>query len=208
MNNPAKLYIVRHGETEMNVKGLWQGHHDSPLTENGLQQAQGLGEKLKDIEFAAAFSSDLLRAKRTAEMVKLERKIEIKATELLRERSFGVFEGKSIDQLGEEYKEMVEEYKSLSGYERYKFTFGGLLEGYDKMILRFTSFLREISLAYPNQNVLVVTHGGITRSFLGSLDPDLWHYRVGNTAYAIVLCDGSEFELVETNGLIDQRIIR
>src|SRR3989344_5835107 len=93
----AKLttfYIVRHGQTEWNTKGLLQGHGDSPLTYLGVKQAEQIRDELKSIHFDAIFSSDLLRAKRTAEIVALERKIAVKTTQALRERDFGHFEGK------------------------------------------------------------------------------------------------------------------
>ncbi|MBI2630816.1 histidine phosphatase family protein [Candidatus Nomurabacteria bacterium] len=56
--NYCTLYLVRHGETEWNVKKITQGQSESTLTENGIRQAEETAEKLKDIKFDAIFSSD------------------------------------------------------------------------------------------------------------------------------------------------------
>lgn len=61
-----KLYLIRHGQSEGNVRDLWYGHNDLPLTERGRQQAAQVGEKLKHIPLAAAYISPLQRAAETA----------------------------------------------------------------------------------------------------------------------------------------------
>src|SRR3989338_10840636 len=98
MNNFATLYIVRHGETEWNVKDRIQGHKDSPLTSQGIRQAYDVAEKLKHIQFDAIFSSDLLRVKRTVEIIRLDRKLAISTKKVLRERTDGHFDWKTIKQ--------------------------------------------------------------------------------------------------------------
>src|SRR3990167_4625255 len=89
------IYVVRHGESEWNVKGLIQGQSDSPLTQSGERQAFLLAKELKNIKFGAVFSSDLVRAKRTADMIALERSLAIQTSKALIERNFGKLEGKS-----------------------------------------------------------------------------------------------------------------
>jgi broad specificity phosphatase PhoE len=69
ITNPCTFYITRHGETVWNIQQRMQGQQDSPLTENGILQAKAAAEKLKKIHFDHAFSSDLLRARRTAEII-------------------------------------------------------------------------------------------------------------------------------------------
>ena len=80
--NYCTLYLVRHGETEWNVKKINQGQSESALTEVGIEQAKETGEKLKHIKFDAIFSSDLSRTQRTAEIIKLDRELVIKTSEL------------------------------------------------------------------------------------------------------------------------------
>ena len=65
----TQLIIVRHGQTEWNLKLIRQGHLDSPLTETGLAQARALGERLALETFTALYSSDLGRAVQTAQLI-------------------------------------------------------------------------------------------------------------------------------------------
>ena len=65
----VSFYIVRHGQTLLNGLDKAQGWADSPLTDAGTQTAVELGHKLKDIDFSAAYTSDLMRAVQTAELV-------------------------------------------------------------------------------------------------------------------------------------------
>lgn len=67
------LYIVRHGETDWNKMGKYQGITDVPLNENGLNQAKACGQALKDVKFDRILSSDLSRALVTAEVIRGER---------------------------------------------------------------------------------------------------------------------------------------
>jgi broad specificity phosphatase PhoE len=92
-----KFTIVRHGETLANQKMLLSGQHETPLSENGLLQAQAVAERLKDEKFTAAYSSDLSRAVNTKNAI-LQFHPEILKQQHghLRERSFGIFEGKEV----------------------------------------------------------------------------------------------------------------
>ena len=75
--NYCTFYIIRHGQTEWNLKKIIQGHKDSPLTKIGIRIAKQHANKLKNIHFDAVFSSDSLRAKQTADIVALKRNIAI-----------------------------------------------------------------------------------------------------------------------------------
>jgi Fructose-2,6-bisphosphatase len=166
-NNYCHIYLVRHGETDWNVKGLVQGHSDIPLNENGRWQAKELAKKLARINFAAAFSSDLIRAKKTAEIVALEKKITLKTITALRERRFGRLEGKSHKE-GEAAKELAflwSKLAKLTDEEKKKYQLEDV-ENDEELMARFIPALREIAIAYPGKNVLVVTHGGVMRAFL------------------------------------------
>ena len=82
------IYLTRHGETEWNEKKLVQGHTDIPLNKKGVEQAKQLGRELKNIHFEAVFSSDLLRAKDSAKIIVLGKRLNIVLTNALRERFF------------------------------------------------------------------------------------------------------------------------
>lgn len=89
------ILLVRHGETELNERGLLQGWRDSPLTERGIQQAQALRDRLQVEPFTHAVTSDLGRAKQTMSILLEGRQLSVFETELLRERHYGALEGTS-----------------------------------------------------------------------------------------------------------------
>ena len=69
MSEIIRITLVRHGETEWNVSGRWQGHADAPLTAHGEAQAKALGERLADEKFDSCYTSDLGRAVRTSRLI-------------------------------------------------------------------------------------------------------------------------------------------
>lgn len=92
-----KFTIVRHGETLANQKMLLSGQHETPLSDNGHKQAQAVAERLKHEKFSAAYSSDLSRAVNTKNAIlQFHPEIPRKQNGQLRERSFGIFEGKEV----------------------------------------------------------------------------------------------------------------
>lgn len=200
MKNYCTLYIVRHGQTEWNVKGLLQGHHDIPLNDTGKKQAIELGKILEKVNFAKSFSSDLLRAKETAEIVLLKKKIAVETTQLLRERYFGKFEGR-LWREDKEYQQLLKDFEKLSKEERKNRKAYPGLESDEELMNRLIPFLREVAVAYPGKNVLIATHGGVMRIFLNHLGCDLKFGSISNTAYAKILSDGVDFIVKETFGV-------
>ncbi|KAM3870095.1 putative fructose-2,6-bisphosphatase TIGAR A [Diretmus argenteus] len=97
------LTIVRHGETQYNKDGLLQGQAiDSPLSEIGLRQAEAVGQYLKDVKFSNVFVSDMLRARQTAETIMKHNcscGLEMVCDPLLKERSFGIAEGRRVQDM-------------------------------------------------------------------------------------------------------------
>lgn len=202
MNNLTTFYLVRHAETESNVSHVIQGHQDSPLTENGIKQAEELGQKLKDIKFDLVFSSDILRAKRTAEIVAKEQNLEIEASKMLRERNWGELEGKTSEHYINTYREYVD---SLSKEERFKKEIVRGFESDEKMMSRFITFLRETALANPGKNILIFSHGVILRTFLIHLGfgtyQNLQGGAIENAGYIVVESDGVDFFIKGTEGV-------
>lgn len=196
------LFIARHGETEWNVEHRLQGQKDSPLTENGLKQAEVLAQSLKNIYFDAVFSSDLLRAKRTAEIAALERKLAVETTALLREHNYDAYEGKKIDEVKEELREAFAEYEKLSDQEKFRYRLIPEGETDEEIVMRFITFLREISVTYAGKNVLVVSHGGIMSAFLVHIGfGPQEKVRIANTGYFKLRSDGIDFFIEETVGI-------
>ncbi len=165
MNKLATFYIVRHGQTAWNVAEIMQGTSDSSLTDEDIESAKKLGKNFKEIKFDLVYSSDLMRAKRTAEIILLERKLAIQTTKLLRERAYGEFEGKH----NQEYKIVNETLNKLTDEERYSFKYSKEIERDKEIVERFLTFIREVAIVNPGKTILVVSHGGIMRSVLVKL---------------------------------------
>lgn len=200
MNNLTTFYIFRHGQTEYNVQQRIQGHVDSPLTEEGIMKIKEVAEQFKDVHFDLAFSSDLLRAKRTAEIIKAERNLEIKTTEILRERYFGKYEGATFDAV-KAYDNLKDK---LEDQERYVFT-DGEVESDEQIVTRLTTFIRETAITHPGKSILVATHGSLIRVFLIRLGygtyKSLDHGAISNVAWLKLETDGVDFFLKEVEGV-------
>jgi broad specificity phosphatase PhoE len=199
------LYLVRHGQTVWNLEKRFQGHKDSPLTKEGEDQARTLGKKLNHIDFAAVFSSDLMRAKRTAEMIILEKKLAVQTSQALRERSFGRYDGKSGLEIGKIVHEELEMLNRLSEEQARELRSRSGIETNDRLMGRFINFLREISVGFTNKNVLIVTHGGVLRTFLIHIgfgdNKALPFNSIENTAVVKLLSDGVDFIVERTEGV-------
>jgi phosphoserine phosphatase len=201
MNNPTTFYIVRHGQTEWNVIDIIQGHKDSPLTEKGINDAKDTAIKFKNIKFDLIFSSDLLRAKRTAEIIALEHKLEVQTNKLLRERKFGQLEGKSK----KEFENWTKVFEELTDEERFVYKSSPDIESDEEIVNRLITFMREIAMANPNKNILAVSHGGIMRILLIHLGfasyKSVGRGAIRNGGFIKIQSDGVEFEIIEISGI-------
>ncbi len=136
----ATLLLVRHGETDWNAEGKLQGHTDRPLNDFGRQQARLLAERLEGID--AVYTSDLSRARETAEIVAGRLGLPVVVDPDLREKDWGTWEGLTSDErLGVEYE-------------------GETTEAHRERVL---AAVRRIAERHPGERVLVVTHGGSLR---------------------------------------------
>lgn len=201
----TNIYIVRHGQTRWNVKGLLQGHKDSPLTALGIKQAEQIRDEFKHIHFDAIFSSDLVRAKRTAKIIALERKIAVKTTQVLRERCFGTFEGKPFAEFNQALQKLIERYAHLTEEEHFHLKIAHDVESPAEAVARFITFLRETAVAFSEKTILVVSHGGTMRNLLIHLgfaaNQTLPAGSIENTGYIKLESDGVDFFIKETKGI-------
>lgn len=153
-----RIILVRHGETEENVKRLLQGHLNGKLTARGQQQIGLLAERLRGERLAAIYSSDLDRAIRTAQAVNAFHHVEISPTEVLRERNLGEFEGRPID----EYIT----YLHRTGESRYTHAPNGGGESVGMVLDRAAEFLSTLLAKHANECVMVSSHGLFNRALL------------------------------------------
>lgn len=146
-----KLILVRHGETWHNKNNICQGQFNSQLTLLGIQQAEKLAERLKNEDFDVIISSDLDRAANTAKEIAKYHNCELILDSRLREQAKGILENKpSID------RKAYVEGKNIS-YSDFAYEGGESLKDTWK---RVVEFLEEIKEKYPNNKVLLVSHGG------------------------------------------------
>ena len=101
----TQVIIVRHGETEWNIRGIRQGHLDSRLTTKGMAQAKALGARLGREKFTALYSSDLGRAVESAQAIANVTGHAILTDERLRERHLGIFQGLNAEEINSKYPE-------------------------------------------------------------------------------------------------------
>ncbi|MEG0133186.1 MAG: alpha-ribazole phosphatase [Clostridium sp.] len=179
-----KIYIVRHGETEENVKKTYYGSIDCNLTERGKTQAKALGNKLKNIEFDKIFCSERIRAKETLRDISSEDDVIIDSR--INERDFGIFEGRTFSELQIELKEEYD--KWTVDWKDYCPENGESFRGVYK---RVRSFMEDMKKEEDeNKNILVCTHGGIIRAIYAYiLDENLdtyWRFASKNADISVI----------------------
>ncbi|KAJ2927586.1 hypothetical protein H1R20_g9511, partial [Candolleomyces eurysporus] len=193
-----KVYIVRHGETAANKDGVIQGQLDTQLNEEGIRQAGLLAERLKDVPFRLAFTSDLQRAKKTAEIVLAHHPgVELQERKELRERFMGSLQGTKLP--SQVRKAALRNEDSI--------------ETGDQMRERAIAWWNEAIIPVAKQrlkehghgqtleplNVLAASHGGLIAIFtnaavlegLAQAAPGVGFGRCWNTAISIIEVDES-----------------
>jgi 2,3-bisphosphoglycerate-dependent phosphoglycerate mutase len=156
----TQLIIVRHGQTQWNLKLIRQGHLDSPLTEKGIAQAKALGERLAREVFTALYSSDLGRAVQTAKMVAETTGHKVVTDTRLRERHLGIFQGLNGDQIKEKHPEEYRLHRTMG--PSYVIPGG---ESVEQQVARNVAYLTEIAANHLGETIVVVTHGGVLSGF-------------------------------------------
>jgi 2,3-bisphosphoglycerate-dependent phosphoglycerate mutase len=156
----TRIIVIRHGETEWNVAARIQGHGDSPLTAEGIEQAGALARRLAREEFDLLISSDLGRAMQTARRIAELSPHEVIPDARFRERSFGAGEGLTYDEIDERYpgafsrvREVDPDYAIPGGESRRQF--------HRRVAAAFESVVRE----HAGKRVVVVAHGGVLATF-------------------------------------------
>ncbi|MFA6192634.1 MAG: histidine phosphatase family protein [Sulfurimonas sp.] len=152
-----KITLIRHAEVEEAYHKKYNGHLDIGLSKNGYESAKKLAEHFNNINFESVFCSDLIRAKETIKYFGHTK--DAIYTQRLREKSWGRHEGLSFDEIiaqGEiEYKDFSQWINALDG------------EDYKSYVHRVKEFFLEYLPSLKKENILVVTHAGVIRVFMG-----------------------------------------
>lgn len=194
----TRSYWIRHGQTEWNAIGRWQGNIDVPLAETGHEQARRLGEYVRDVPFAAIYSSDLTRAAQTAAAIAERTGLPVIQDKRLREMHLGVFQGMTHEEHVEKFPELVQE--NERNYWGFRFPEGETRRDVQD---RVYAFYQDALARHPNETIAVVTHGGPVRMILYRLfgeTEQMLSLKVTNTSITIIQQDGEQAALESVVG--------
>lgn len=188
-----KLILMRHGQTDFNKEGRFQGRIDIPLNAEGISQAEKVADEIRQQfgEIDLIFSSPLERAKHTASIVGKSESLII--DQRIIEISFGPYEG-----------EKGFEAKGMYHFFKYPHTHGNLegVESYDNIIARTVDFLVDVASDSDlhKKTILVSTHGAILHAMLYYVDnlelSDFWTQDIGNCGYFVAELDRGKLKRI------------
>ena len=166
-----KLFLVRHGQTELNKKGVIQGKIDSPLTDKGINQAIETANRAKDLNIDILIASDLGRAVQTAGIISDEIGVSITKTDpSFRERDFGKADILTFTEAAEAYPQFVNEDGIFNLYNDFPES-ETVKDFYNRVVNSINNLMSE----YANKNVMLVTHAGFLRmmyAYINEIAPE------------------------------------
>lgn len=197
-----KIYLMRHGETDYNKKGLIQGQLDVPLNENGIRLAKLTrdGFRREGLSFDLAYCSPLIRARKTAEILLEGTDTPVIYDERICEMNFGEGEGVLLKDIDVK-PELANIDALFHNPPAYRATSVG--ESYEALFARVESFLEQE--IYPKEgqyeNILVCCHGGIIRAFLAFLKKlelsEFWNNHQPNCSVNIIEIKNHSLHILE-----------
>ncbi len=146
------IYLLRHGQTDWNKAGRMQGQTDIPLNQIGIESAYRAVESVLQKKITSIYSSDLLRAKQTAEIINSYLNVPLNFDKRLREIGYGDIEGKLKEEITPEMWDLFSEAPEKIN-----------AESFEKIYDRVKSFFSELDY---KDNIMVVTHAGFIRMAL------------------------------------------
>src|SRR5664279_2553862 len=156
-----RILLIRHGQTDWNVEGRWQGHRDIPLNAEGVEQAHALADHLRGRPISAVHSSNLLRAHATAVVIAEPHGLKVKDDPRWRELNLGVFQGLTLTEISAKYPQ--EARRMREDYMNHRIPEGETrLEMQERVYTAYT----EIIAHAPGDEIAVVSHGGPIRMLL------------------------------------------
>jgi probable phosphoglycerate mutase len=197
------VYLIRHGETDWNVEGRWQGHADVPLNDLGREQARLLSQRLANARahFDAIYSSDLARAYQTAWEVGAALQVPVQLLPPLREIDLGTWSGMTYGAIKAQFP--VETALLEAGQDIPR----GGAESMAMLQRRVVDAVDAIVALHKGETICLVTHGGCVRALLAhaaSFHGDTWQAfpHIGNTSVSVIRCvSSSDWSIVEVNDM-------
>ena len=158
-----RLYLIRHGEVEGAAAGRLLGRTDPPLSERGLEQSRQLAKKLSAAQLCAIYSSDLQRARLTAETIGIHHRLKVQQSPAWREIDMGEWDGRTLAALNEEAPGLVAQLFNDPASFEYP---GG--ESFAAFNDRVQSALDQLLATHGRGEMALVAHGGVCRTIIGS----------------------------------------
>lgn len=180
-----RLWLVRHGETEANVAGLYSGHAPTPLTEKGIAQAQTLHTLLRQVPFSQVLCSELERARHTARLVLADRDLPLQIKPELNEMFFGDWEMRHHRDLtledADNYAAWCNDWQNAAP------TNG---EGFQTFARRVERLIDQLADYQRSPHVLIVSHQGVLSLLVARLlsmpAAAMWHFRVEQGCWSAI----------------------
>jgi broad specificity phosphatase PhoE len=183
--SPARLVLIRHGQSTWNREHRIQGQLDPPLSKEGRRQAERLALRLAGRRFAAFYSSDLKRAWETSQAVARSIGSEPRALPALREIFLGDWEGLRIEEIAERFPEAWARWAEAPDWDLVP---GG--EGAALFEARVSAALDEIFRRHDSGDVIAVTHGGVIQIALhrivGRTSHGLFSFKIQNASISVL----------------------
>lgn len=206
MNRQTVVYVVRHGQAQYNLLQKIAGTKEpNPLTELGQQQAHLLSKKFKNILIDKIYSSDLTRAKMSAQIIANKRKLKVEVNKLLRERYWGSLQGKTFDEAKEKNPIAFEKETKIEGQKAFSFRYVKNMESLKEAVNRFRNFLNFVIRKQKGKTILVVCHFDIMVGYLAYLGhgtyQSLMNASFDHAGYYKLVSKGKDFEVKEVFGL-------
>ncbi|TMD16716.1 MAG: histidine phosphatase family protein [Chloroflexi bacterium] len=183
--SPARLVLIRHGQSIWNQEHRIQGQLDPPLSDQGRRQAALLGARLAGRRFAGFYTSDLKRAFETAELIGRAVHLEPEPRTSLREVYLGEWEGKTTEEIAARYPEAWASWVEEPDWDVVPHGEGGA--AFDT---RVAAAMDEILQQHEHGDVLLVTHGGVIQIALhrivGRPSRGLFPFKIQNASITLI----------------------
>ena len=172
------ILVTRHGQTDWNLQQRVMGKVDEPLNQKGIEQAYITKQKVNDYNIDLIICSPLERAKQTAKIINEDKQIDIIYDDRIIERDFGEFEGLKYDEYD---NEILWDYYKNKQYEK--------AECMKNFFDRIYSFCEDMEKNYPNLNILLVTHGGVSVALNCYFNDNIPEGSLSNTGLFLKNCE-------------------
>ncbi|MFH1709726.1 MAG: histidine phosphatase family protein [bacterium] len=183
---PARLFLIRHGETQANIEQRYQGQGESHLSELGLTESRKLATFLSNEPFAAIYSSTLSRSYETARIIAKPHKLDVTRVPELIERDYGAWENMRFEEIKKKYADIYESWLINPGKTRIP-----KAEPLEKLQKRAVTAIELLIKKHKGRTICIVGHGGLNRTIL-------FHYlRIDLNAFWRIKQDNCCVNLIE-----------